>query len=67
MGRASEDCLEICFVGLVVGESYVICHSCHVYEFGGANKWGDILKSSFVVAMQATRLDNFYGEGVLTM
>ena len=54
-------------MGLVVGESYVICHSCHVYEFGGANKWGDILKSSFVVAMQATRLDNFYGEGVLTM
>ena len=53
-------------MGLVVEESYVICHSCHVYEFG-AKKWGDILKSSFVVAMQATRLDNFYGEGVLTM
>ena len=24
-GRANEDCLEVCFVGLVVGGNYVWC------------------------------------------
>ena len=43
----------------------VSCHSCHICgicrskEVGG----GDSLKSSFGVAMQATRTDSFYGEG----
>ena len=41
----------------------VPCHSCHIYEIWRSKKEGDALKSSFGVAMQATRRDNFYGKG----
>ena len=38
-GGASEDCLEVCFVGLVVGEKYVWCL---VIVVIGARRWGKI-------------------------
>ena len=31
--------------------------------FGGTKRWVDALKSSFGVAMQATRENSFHGEG----
>ena len=41
-GGASEDCLEVCFVGLVVGRNYVWCLVIVVIfmGFGGAKGWG---------------------------
>ena len=69
-GGASEDYLKVCFVGLVVGGNYIWCLVIVVIFVGsaGAKRWGggggrDSLKSSFGVAMQATRTDSFYGEG----
>ena len=38
------------------------CHICHIYEIWRRKDVGDPLKSSFGVAMQATR-----GEGVILM
>ena len=43
---ASEDCLEVCFVGLVVEENYVWYLVIVV---------GDVLKSSILVEIQATK------------
>ena len=53
----SENCLEICFVGLVVGGNFVL--GCLIIvvifmELREAKRWGDALMSSVVVAMQAT-------------
>ena len=55
-GGASEDCLEVCFVGLVVRRNYVwyIVIFFIFMGFGGA-ELGDALKTSFGLAMQATR------------
>ena len=43
-GRASEDCLEVSFVGLVVGENYVWClvKVAIFMGFGGAKRWGKL-------------------------
>ena len=43
-GRASEDFLEVCFVGLVVGGNYVWCLVVVVIFMGfeGANSWDGI-------------------------
>ena len=38
----------------------VPCHSCHIYEIWRSKAVGKALKSSFRVAMQAIRKDNFY-------
>ena len=48
LGGASENCLEICFVGLVVRGNYVWCLVIFVIlmRFGVAEV-GDVLKSSF--------------------
>ena len=72
---ASEDCLEVCFVGLVVGRNYVWCLVIVVVGvviilvmgFGGAKRWGDALKSLFGVVIQATRSDNFYEKGEFSL
>ena len=60
MGGASENCLELWFVGLVVGRNYVWCLVIVVIcmVFGGAKRRVDALRSSLVVAMQSQR-----GEG----
>ena len=39
------------------------CHSCHIYGIWRSKEVGDSLKSSFAVAMQATRKENFYWKG----
>ena len=41
-GGASEDCLEVCFVGLVVGGNYVwyLVIVVIFMGFGGAKRWG---------------------------
>ena len=55
--------------GLLCGTSgrgklcMVPCHSCHIYGIWRSKEVGDSLKSSFGVAMQATRKENFYGKG----
>ena len=56
-GGVSENCLEVCFVVLVVGGSYLWCLVIIVIfmVFGGAKRGEDALKSSFGVAMQATK------------
>ena len=56
-GGVSEDCLEVCFVALVVGGNYLWCFVIIVIfmVFGGAKRGKDALKSSFGVAMQATK------------
>ena len=43
-GRAREDCLEVCFVGLVVGENYVWCFVLVVIFMGseGGKRWGKL-------------------------
>ena len=43
-GRASEDCLEVCFTGLVVGGNYVWCLVVVVIFMGyeGAKWWGKL-------------------------
>ena len=43
-GGASEDCLEVCFVGLVVGGNYVWCLVVVVIFMGfeGAKRWGKL-------------------------
>ena len=63
-GGASEGCLEVCFVGLVVVGNYVwyVVIVVIFVKFGGAKSWRDVLKSSSGMAMQATRRDNFYGK-----
>ena len=38
------------------------CHSCHICGIWRSKRWGDALKSSFGVTMQATKGDSFYGE-----
>ena len=48
-------------MGLVVGGNYVWCLVIFM-GFRGAKRWGDALKSSSGVAMQATRRGNFYGK-----
>ena len=62
---ASEDCLEVCFVVLVVRGNYVCCFLIFVIfmGFGGAEV-GDVVESLFGgVAMQATKRGyNFNGE-----
>ena len=35
--------------------------------FGGGKRWWDALKSSFGMAMQATRGGSFYGEGEFSL
>ena len=65
-GKQVRTSFEVIFVGLVVGENYV-CSLVTVgifMGFGGAKWWGNVLKSSFGVAMLATRMDIFYEEGV---
>ena len=39
--ETSEDCLEVCFVGLVVGGNYIWCLVIVVMfmGFGGAKRW----------------------------
>ena len=62
-GGASDDCLEVYFVGLVVKGNYWCLVIVSIFmEFEGAKRWGDALKSSFGVAMQAAKGYNFYGE-----
>ena len=43
-GGAREDCLEVCFVGLVVGENYVWCLVLVVIFMGfeGGKRWGKL-------------------------
>ena len=43
-GRASEDCLEVCFTGLVVGGNYVWCLVVVVIFMGyeGVKWWGKL-------------------------
>ena len=55
-GGGNEDCLEVCFVGLVVGRNYVWCLVIVVIfmGFGGAKRWGKALKSSFGVIVSVT-------------
>ena len=48
LGEAGEDCLEVCFVGLVVRRNYEWClviFVIFVMRFGGAEVW-DALKPS---------------------
>ena len=40
-GGPSEDCLEVCFVGLVVVGNFVWCLVIFV-GFGGAKRWGKL-------------------------
>ena len=45
-------------------DMYCPCHICHIYRISRSKEVGDALKSSFGVAMQATRgRGNFNGEG----
>ena len=75
--QSSEDCLQVCFVGTVVGRNYVWClviiFIFHIFSYlwaleeqGGKGS----LQLSFEVAMQATRggreRGSFYGEGGLS-
>ena len=55
MGGASENCLELWFIGLVVGRNYAWCLFIVVIcmVFGRAKRQVDALRSSFVVAMQS--------------
>ena len=43
-GGASEDCFQICFMGIVVGGNYAWCLVVVVLfmEFEGANNWGKL-------------------------
>ena len=45
-GGASEDYLEVCFVGLVVGGNYIWCLVIVVIFVGsaGAKRWGGLFK-----------------------
>ena len=56
-GGVSEDCLEVCFVVLVVRGNSLWCLVIIVIfiVFGGAKRGKDALKSSFGVAMQAKK------------
>ena len=47
-----------------VVRNYVMvpCNSCHIYGICRSKEAGKVLKSSFGVAMQATRRGNFYGK-----
>ena len=56
-GGAREDCLEVCFVRLVVRGIYAWCFAIFVIfmRFGGAKTGDNTLKSSFGVEMQVTR------------
>ena len=53
--------------GLLCGTSgrrklcMVPCHRCHIYGIWRSKEVGKVLKSSFGVAMQATRRSKFYG------
>ena len=50
MGGAREDCLEVCFVGLVVRGNYICLVRFHFYHIFGIWKSkgvGDALKSLF--------------------
>ena len=57
LGGAIEDCLEVCFVGLVVIGNYVCYLAIFVIfiRFGGVKRRRDALKSSFDVVMQVAR------------
>ena len=63
-GRASEDCLEVCFVGLVVGGNYVWCLVIVVIfmGFGGAKRWG-MLQSLHLGWQYKPQEGIFYGNG----
>ena len=52
-------------MGLVVGEKYVwfLVIFVKFVGFGGAKRWGDPLKSSFGVGMQATRVQFLWRRG----
>ena len=45
----------------------VPCHSSHIYGIGRSKEVTKALKSSFGVAMQAIRRDNFYGKEVFLL
>ena len=55
-------------MGLVVGGNYVwyLVIVAIFIGFGGAKRWEDVLKSSFGVAMEATRGQFLWGRRVLT-
>ena len=44
LGEVSEDCLEVCFVGLVLGGNYVWCLVVVAIFMGfeGAKRWGKL-------------------------
>ena len=67
LGWASEDYLEVCFVGLVVRENYsymVLSHICHIYGIWRSRGGGLFWRHRLGVGMQATRGGcNFNGEG----